>query len=434
MPFHTVLEVASVPPWQVKAKGSNKMGKTYNSNSANMALISSDDRLFNVHLARMKSISYVPPYCIVLMSRRLLGAAFVNSSKETLPNRVCLTNSRTENSQVLKVALDIIYTHSISSKLIQEESNTVRYVIEFAKEWEIPMIIDVIRKRLRTDIESGSDTSTLFNQFLVALDCGDNELAARYYASPERAEWSPQEGTEGSDVSSDDEMDMDEEEEDKEEREGKEGKESAVDKGKGVGASGHEDKVSNGKGYRANKQTKEPDDNASFSRTHPNGTTVSKEHKKKMTKKANPSVPEHDNARLYSPPPTPTSFRVPAVESDDDSDEESIQFRSGQSFRQYGLPNELPDYHLSDNPLPGLQKFHPLTACPGGDIFDLSIIPYDEFLRIPSNIVWCIFRAQRIHQESQGDSEEIDGSIMEKLLDLACEFAVKAVADGSSTS
>ena len=41
-----------------KVKQAIKMGKTYNTNDADMSLISSDDRLFKVHFARMKSISY----------------------------------------------------------------------------------------------------------------------------------------------------------------------------------------------------------------------------------------------------------------------------------------------------------------------------------------------------------------------------------------
>jgi len=94
--------------------------------------------------------------------------------------------------------------------MIQGEANLIRYVIQFAKDWEIGLIPKVIRKQLKKDIESESDTSSLYNQFLVALDLGDNELAAQYYASTERAEWEAQEGSVGSEDQSCDEMDEDE--------------------------------------------------------------------------------------------------------------------------------------------------------------------------------------------------------------------------------
>ena len=104
--------------------------------------------------------------------------------------------------------------------------------------------------------------------------------------------------------------------------------------------------------------------------------------------------------------------------TDTDSNDCSTRYESGRMYKQYGLELELPDYQLFDDPLAGLQKYHPFTASPGGDIFDLGVIPYDEFLRIPPNVVWCMLRAQRFHQG--GDLKEIHGKIMEQLLDLAC--------------
>lgn len=55
----SALSAAAFRSKMAKAKKAKKMGKTYNTNDADMSLISSDDRLFKVHLARMKSISYV---------------------------------------------------------------------------------------------------------------------------------------------------------------------------------------------------------------------------------------------------------------------------------------------------------------------------------------------------------------------------------------
>lgn len=178
-----------------------------------------------------------------LITSPLLGAKFVRSMTKTLPNRVCLHNSRTEYSQIIKVALDIIYTQSFDSNMVQEKANLIRFVIQFAKDWEITLITSLIQKQLRKDIESGSDTSSLFNQFLVALDLGDNELAAQYFASPESAEWEAQEGSVRSDDESCDEMDEDEEEEEEEEEQ--EGLSSEGVKMKdGAGSEEEKDKVS----------------------------------------------------------------------------------------------------------------------------------------------------------------------------------------------
>jgi len=147
----------------------------------------------------------------------LLAAKFVRSMSKTLPNRVCLYDTRTENGQVLKVALNIIYTNSITSETIQEDSNIIKYVIEFAKDWNISMIPHVIQTQLKKDIDSGSEVPSLFNQFLIALNLGDNALAAQYYAAPVRAEWSGERNSDGgsgiggNDKIMDDKEDTDEE-------------------------------------------------------------------------------------------------------------------------------------------------------------------------------------------------------------------------------
>jgi len=45
-----------------QGKFSKKMGKIYNTNSADMALVWSDDKLFFVHLARIESVWWVFSY------------------------------------------------------------------------------------------------------------------------------------------------------------------------------------------------------------------------------------------------------------------------------------------------------------------------------------------------------------------------------------
>ena len=51
-----LLAMAAKTLQSAQGKFSKKMGKTYNTNSADMALVSSDDKLFFVHLARIESV------------------------------------------------------------------------------------------------------------------------------------------------------------------------------------------------------------------------------------------------------------------------------------------------------------------------------------------------------------------------------------------
>jgi len=86
------------------------------------------------------------------------------------------------------------------------------------------------------------------------------------------------------------------------------------------------------------------------------------------------------------------------------------------------MPQELDDYYLCDDPVTGLSDTsgNPLIASPGGDIFNLSVMPYDDFIRIPPRVIWCILRAQRIHGTKP--LEQIDEKVIKGLLDLACKY------------
>jgi hypothetical protein len=85
-----------------------------------------------------------------------------------------------------KRLLNTIYSQSIDSETIQEEVNTIKYVLEFAIEWEMSMIIDLIRKEISRDIDSKSTRPMLLIDFILALGTGDNALAAACFGSDKK--------------------------------------------------------------------------------------------------------------------------------------------------------------------------------------------------------------------------------------------------------
>jgi len=92
-----------------------------------------------------------------------------------------LSDITLENSKVVEKALDIIYTYHYDVSLIKSEVNLIKFVIDFAKKWEITMITDIISRGLSSEIKHDLDDGNgqHFEQFLVALHSGDNKLAAR---------------------------------------------------------------------------------------------------------------------------------------------------------------------------------------------------------------------------------------------------------------
>ena len=96
-------------------------------------------------------------------------------------NRMPLTHPTVDHSRVVKAALDIIYTVEFSHHNIERDLNLVKYVIDFAKKWDILRITNIIRKEIAQVFSMEGLLAVEY--FLVAVHLGDNGLAARYYSS-----------------------------------------------------------------------------------------------------------------------------------------------------------------------------------------------------------------------------------------------------------
>ena len=125
----------------------------------------------------------------ILMCRSVFRSmiSLANSSSQRDP--VNLTDPLMENSDVVLQVLDIIYTLGISADTIEDDVDLVKYAIDFARKWEMTMVIDIIHKELSRIIDSKTGTSSHFEHFLVALHLGDNDLAADMYAGCGDEEW-----------------------------------------------------------------------------------------------------------------------------------------------------------------------------------------------------------------------------------------------------
>ena len=113
--------------------------------------------------------------------------SLANSSSQRDP--INLTDPLMENSDVVLQVLDIVYTLGISAETIEDDVDLVKYAIDFARKWEMTMVIDIVHKELSRIIDSKTGTSSHFEHFLVALHLGDNDFAAEMYAGCEDEEW-----------------------------------------------------------------------------------------------------------------------------------------------------------------------------------------------------------------------------------------------------
>ena len=96
-------------------------------------------------------------------------------------NPITLTDERLENSLVIKKILDIIYNLDIGKLKKDQDMFVLRYVIDFAKKWEMEIVIKTIEKEMWRRVDSRSEKPHLFRHFLIALALGDHKLAASYY-------------------------------------------------------------------------------------------------------------------------------------------------------------------------------------------------------------------------------------------------------------
>jgi len=105
--------------------------------------------------------------------------AIANSASQRNP--MSLTHPTVDHSRVVKAALDIIYTVDFSHDNIERDLNLVKYVIDFAKKWDISRITNITRKEIAQVFSMEGLLAVEY--LLVAVHLGDNGLAARYYSS-----------------------------------------------------------------------------------------------------------------------------------------------------------------------------------------------------------------------------------------------------------
>jgi hypothetical protein len=115
-----------------------------------------------------------------IVFRSMISMANSNAQRDP----IILTDERLENSQVVKKVLDNIYNLDIGEQKTDRDMFLLRYVIDFAKKWEMETVLKMIQKEMWRRIDSKSETPDSFYHFLIALALGDHKLAATYFASP----------------------------------------------------------------------------------------------------------------------------------------------------------------------------------------------------------------------------------------------------------
>lgn len=230
---------------------------------------------------------------IMLTSRTIFRdmIALANTSIQRDPFH--LTHPAIEHSLVIKEALDVVYKCDFDYKLVQKDSNLVKLVIDFARKWEMSVIIDIIHKELyrSQDLCGGQ----LVGHFLAALHLEALDLALDFYMISGSLEWAR-------------EMNSQEKKE---------------------------------KGAMNKQDQGGPKDELHALHTH---------------------------------------------------------------------------YH-TDIAATGLPADHPLVASPGGEIYNLGVMPYREFLHIPSTVGLILLRAQTMSRDKGVDEYES----IRALLNLACK-------------
>jgi hypothetical protein len=107
---------------------------------------------------------------------------------------IILTHQYVECSQVVKRALDIIYTLNVGGTHHQD-ANTLMYVIDFANKWDIAMIIDLLQKEVRRRTEKevnrqiADPSFPMFDHLRLALKLKDYKLACDVFASNKKSTW-----------------------------------------------------------------------------------------------------------------------------------------------------------------------------------------------------------------------------------------------------
>ena len=84
-----------------------------------------------------------------------------------------LTDQFVEHSQVIKVTLNILYHRGITSF---RNERLYQHVIEFARKWEIPVVLETISKELRLQANYPKAFKLIIRMFRLSINLGEHDV------------------------------------------------------------------------------------------------------------------------------------------------------------------------------------------------------------------------------------------------------------------
>jgi len=85
-----------------------------------------------------------------------------------------LSDPHVDHSVVVKASLDIIYDREVNTSTIDKSRKVYLHVIEFARKWDIPLILKTLKTAIRAN--SHPKDSHSFSLFTLAVELGDHDL------------------------------------------------------------------------------------------------------------------------------------------------------------------------------------------------------------------------------------------------------------------
>ena len=108
------------------------------------------------------------------------------AQSESQRNPITLTDEFVELSLVVKATLDILYDHKITTF---QDGNLYHHVIEFARKWDMPIVLETISTQLVVHANTASLSSYVNQMFRLAIDLGDCELITALMRAKEGNVW-----------------------------------------------------------------------------------------------------------------------------------------------------------------------------------------------------------------------------------------------------
>jgi len=84
-----------------------------------------------------------------------------------------LTDEFVEHSKVIKATLDILYDREVTSF---RNERLYQHVIEFARKWEIPVVLKTISKELRLQANYPKAFKLIIRMFRLAINLGEHDV------------------------------------------------------------------------------------------------------------------------------------------------------------------------------------------------------------------------------------------------------------------